>query len=181
MTTPQVEIPEQDEERVYCHRRNCPGSTGLRCYQTGVPICMQCAVRTPVGYISKDAQKERQAIYFNIHNMDYLLVALVGFFGTLLIGFPAVLILSGFGIFALFIMAMVGSGIGGLIGELTFRAIQRRRGRYTQQILMGAMISANFLILFPLLLTLNVYGLLIGGFFAVTSIGSAVARIRVAL
>lgn len=180
MTTPQVNI-EHDEERIYCHRRNCPGSTGLRCYQTDVPICMQCAVRTPVGYISKDAQKERQSQYFNIENTDYVLVAVVGFLGTFFIGIPAVSFLSFLGFWGLFLSAIVGSGAGGAIGETTFRAIKRRRGRHTQQFLIGAMVFACFLLIFPAIFLGGLFGVIIVGIFGFSCIGAAVARIRVAL
>lgn len=181
MTTPEVHLEQGQEERIYCHRRNCPGSTGLRCYQTNVPICMQCAVRTPVGYISKDAQKERQSQYFNIENTDYLLVAVVGFIGTLVIGLPAVMFLSFLGIWGLFIAAIAGSAIGGGIGEATFRAIRRRRGRHTHQILIGSMAFACMLLLCPSLSIGGLFGPVILGIFGFTSIGAAVARIRVAL
>lgn len=176
MTTPEMNI-EAEDQRVYCHRRNCPGSTGLRCYQTDVPICMQCAIQTPVGYISKDAQRERQKVYFNIQTKDYILLALVGFFTTLFIGYPVVLLVSGLGFIGFFIMAFVGSAIGGSIGEASFRAIGRRRGRYTDRVLIGAMVSACLIIF----LFSGLYVVIGLGIFAFTAIGAAVARIRITL
>jgi hypothetical protein len=170
-TAPNLNIGEEEVQVIYCHRRNCPGSTGLRCYQTDVPICMKCAVRTPVGYISKDAARERQKSYFNIQTSDYVITMVVSFFATLFVGVPLVFAVGFFWYFMLF----VAPAVGGAIGELTYRAIGRRRGRYTPQILIGAMASAGVIIL---LVTGDILGT---GLFSALAIGTALTRIRVTL
>jgi hypothetical protein len=171
MTTPEITTNETEEERIFCHRRNCPGSTGLRCYQTGVPICMKCSVRTPVGYISKDAAKDRADKFFNISVSDYVVVATIAFMGTLITGFFAVSFLG----FLWFLLIFIGPALGGIIGEMIFRGIRRRRGRYTRQIVIGSMIAANIILFF---VTGNLLAL---GIFAFTATSAAIARLQVAL
>lgn len=171
MTTPEITTDNTEEERIYCHRRNCPGSTGLRCYQTGVPICMKCSVQTPVGYISVDAAKDRADRFFNISVSDYVVASVIAFMGTLITGFFAVTLLG----FLWFLLIFIGPAIGGAIGEMIFRGIRRRRGRYTRNIVIGSMIAANIILLF---LTGNLLAL---GIFAFTATSAAVARLQVAL
>ena len=170
MTSPEA-THEEHIEVVYCHRRNCPGSTGLRCYQTGVPICMKCSIRTPVGYISKDAAKARADQYYNMTKLDYLIAATVAFWSVVLIGFPLVVLLGGIWL----IMIFAGPAVGSMIGEVVFRAIRRRRGRHTVKVVVGAMAGACFALL---LMTGNIFGVIL---FAAFTIGTALTRLRVAL
>ncbi|PJF44244.1 MAG: hypothetical protein CUN55_04985 [Phototrophicales bacterium] len=159
---------EMSDGTIYCDRRNCAGSSGLRCQRTDVPICTQCAVRTPVGYISKDAAKMQADKYYNIDTTDYILAAVVSFMATLLTGF----LVSFVGFFILIILISIPIGTG--IGEIVLRVIKNRRGRYTQRIVGIAMSIATFLLL---ILTLNIFMLLFG----VLATGAAVSRFQVAL
>ncbi len=159
---------EMDDGVVFCDRRNCLGSSGLRCQRSNVPICKQCAVATPVGYISKDAAKQQADKYFNIATTDYMIAASVAFFMTLFAGFFVGL----FGFFIIIIFASIPIGAG--IGELVLRAIKNRRGRYTQRVVGASMGLAT---LFLLLFTFNPLMLLFG----VLATGAAVSRFQVAL
>lgn len=178
MTTPNVQADAQEAERheaddelIYCHRRNCPGSSGLRCYRTGVPICTKCAVRTPVGYISKDAQKQHEDRYYNIRPVDYALAGAAAFFTTLLVGWPLIAFLGRLW----FLMFFVGPVVGGIIGEAAGRVIRFRRGRYTRQVVSGAIVAGLLLLL---LSTGNLLAVVLFGAFAT---GAALARLQVAL
>lgn len=155
--------------KIFCDRRNCPGSEGLRCQRTNVPICSQCAVRTPVGYISKDAAKQQADRYFNIGVPDYVIAAGIAFFATLISGFFISLFLGGIWL----ILFFVGAPIGAAIGDITWRTIGHRRGRYTSRVVGGAMIFATF-ILFPI----GGIGTLIFGGIATVA---AVSRFEVAI
>jgi hypothetical protein len=153
---------------IYCDRRGCPGSTGLRCYRTGVPICQKCAIRTPVGYLSKDAAREQQNLYFNITSVDYVIAAVVSFIMSVLAGF-FISILPFF--FAFFVAVPIGAAIS----EIVFRALRKRRGRYTTQVV-GAAMVLGVLLIFPFVG--NLFSLII---FAFVGIGTATARLQVGL
>ena len=53
--------------------------TLLRCNKCGNPICMACAVRTPVGYRCTNCVREQQNIYFNALGRDNIVAFAVGF------------------------------------------------------------------------------------------------------
>lgn len=151
---------------IYCDRRGCPGSKGLRCYRTDVPICVKCSVRTPVGYLSKDAAREQQNLFFNAGSLDYVIAGIVAFFASLVVGFFVTLL----PIFYLTILLSFPAG--GLVGEIVFRALRKRRGRYTGQVVVGAMVLS----LFFLLPFTNLFNLLI---YAAIAIGTATARVGI--
>lgn len=157
------------DDKIFCDRRNCPGSNGLRCQRTDVPICSQCAVRTPVGYISKDAAKRQADRYFNISMPDYVIAGGIAFFATLISGFFISLLLGGIW----FLTFFIGAPVGAAIGDVAWRAIGHRRGRYISRVVGGVMIFAT-LILFPL-----------GGvaiiIFGVVATVAAVSRFEVAI
>ncbi len=154
---------------LYCDRRNCPGSTGLRCQRSGVPICSKCAVRTPVGYISKDAAKQQADKYFNITPADYIIAGLVAFFATFGVGLMLVTFLGRFWILLLIASAPIGGGIG----EMAWRCIRYKRGRHIGRAVGVAMVAATGILF------------LIGGFisliFGLIATGAAVSRFEIAL
>ncbi len=159
---------EQDGA-IYCDRAGCPGSTGLRCQRTNVPICPQCAVMTPVGYISKDAAKSHADKFYNIAPTDYVIAATVAFVVTTLGGLG---LLFFFGRFWL-ILIVAAMPLGGGVAELVWRAIRYKRGRRTQQVVAGAMIAATFV----LFIFGFIWGLMLGGI----ATAAAVSRFEVAL
>ncbi|CAG0981379.1 hypothetical protein ANRL2_02466 [Anaerolineae bacterium] len=144
----------QRDERIFCGKANCPGSTGLKCYRTGVPICMKCAVKTPVGYISKETAREQADKYFNIASYDYIIATLVAFGSLLVSGVVLVRFIPFF-----YFMFLIGGAVGGGIAEIVWRAIRYKRGRYTTYAVGAGMIAATLLLI--LLSPLN--GAIFGG------------------
>lgn len=134
---------------IYCDRVGCPGSTGLRCYRTNVPICQKCSVRTPVGYLSKDAAREQQNLFFNADISDYMIAGAAAFFANLMVGFIAtrVAMLLAFGFFGLLIMVFVGASAASLISEIIWRALRKKRGRYTSEVSVAAILVSSALLL----------------------------------
>lgn len=120
-------IPDLDltptEETTYC-AVHPDRETGLRCNKCGRYMCVQCAVRTPVGYRCKECVRGIQDKYFNAAQHDNLIIA--GVCAGLSAVAGAILAAINLGIlFAL----ILGLPIGGGIAEVALRAIQRRRGR----------------------------------------------------
>ena len=61
---------------LFCYRH--PNrSTSLRCYKCNKPICSECTVKTPVGYLCPDCHREAEDAFFNDKATDYLLALLV--------------------------------------------------------------------------------------------------------
>lgn len=104
--------------------------TLLRCNKCGKPICMKCAVQTPVGYRCTECIQQQQNIYFNALGRDNIVALGVGF-AVSAIAAPIVgLLLASIGLFFGLIIAFVaGSGAGSLLAQIIRRAVGRRRGR----------------------------------------------------
>lgn len=167
-TTSRRQFVERDGV-IYCDRASCPGSTGLRCQRTGVPICPQCAVMTPVGYISKDAAKAQADKFYNIALTDYMIAAAVAFGGMLVVGLPLVFLLGRLWL----IMILAGAPVGGGIAEMVWRAINYKRGRNTQRVVAVSMTVATGI--------LFLFGGLMGLIFGAIATAAAVSRFEVAL
>lgn len=162
---------EERDGQIYCDRKGCPGSSGLRCQRTNVPICVKCAVRTPVGYISKDAAKQQADKYYNIANQDYLLAGAVAFFATLLTGFVMTIVFGRF-----FLLGFLfATPVGAAVGELVWRSIRYRRGRYTARVVSGAMLFAT-----GILFVITGFSL-IALVFGIIATAAAVSRFQVTL
>lgn len=117
------------EEVLYC--ANHPDrETMLRCNKCNKPICVECAVQTPVGYRCKECVRQQQDKFYTASLSDkskgYIMAGVSG----LLLGIAAILMgmfLGGF--FGIILAFFVGPAIGGGLGELTWRAAGRKRSR----------------------------------------------------
>jgi hypothetical protein len=148
---------EAEDGTIYCNIRGCHGSIGLRCYRTQVPICQHCAIKTPVGYISREAAREQQNKFFTALPTDYLITAVVAFIMNLIFAFIGSLF-GGIGFFAWILLFFWGTFSGGTISEGIWRVLRKRRGRYTGQVAAVAIILSSLLVF---LFTFNLFGLLI--------------------
>ncbi len=116
MTTPDIA-----EETMYCTVHTNREAT-LRCNKCGRPMCVQCAVQTPVGYRCKECVRGIQAKYFNANPYDDLIAFGVAAVATGVVGY----VISSVGL-PIFITLILGFPAGGAIGELIVRAVQKRR------------------------------------------------------
>jgi len=169
-------------EPLYCNNHpNVP--TYLRCNRCGAPICPKCAVRTEVGYRCPACVNQQQRIFYEgFRPAHYLIVVLVALPLSLIAGW----IVPSLGWFVIFLGPLVGLGIG----EVSHRAIGRRRGRYTWLLVSLCIVLGTLprilLSLLPAAMTLPnprsltgvLWPLLWAIVYAVTAVGSAVARLR---
>ncbi len=127
--TASAPAPDPEPPVLYC--ANHPDrETLLRCNKCGKPICLDCAVQTPVGYRCKECVREQQKVYFNAEPKDYPIAFGVGF-GVAALTAPLVgLIVGSLGFIGIFLALFVGSGAGSVLAQVVRRAVQRRRGRY---------------------------------------------------
>lgn len=103
--------------------------TLLRCNRCNKPICVKCAVQTPVGYRCKECVAEQQNKYFNAIGSDNLVALLVSF-GVTLVATPIIGFFLGiFGFWAFIIAFLAGSAAGSALAQIVRAAIKRRRGR----------------------------------------------------
>lgn len=160
--------------KIYCDRRGCPGSEGLRDHRNGVPICSKCAVRTAVGYISKDTAREHQNLFFNATPGDYLITGITAFVVSLFAGFFIAQLF-------LFLALLISAPAGGVVSEMVARVSRRKRGRYTGQVV-GAAMALSVLVLvlawFIGFARLNFISL---GIYAFVAISVAVSRFQLGL
>lgn len=96
-------------------------ATYLRCNKCSQPICIQCAVKTPVGYRCKNCVNAQQAVFYDATIRDYVLAIIVGIPLAVL----ATALTSRIGWLTLIIAPFVGMGVA----ELIRLVARRRRGR----------------------------------------------------
>ncbi len=140
--------PEVD---LFCYRHP-DRSTSLRCYKCNKPICSSCAVKTPVGYLCPDCQRESEDAFFNAKAIDYLLALLVALPVSLLAGWVVVRFSGSFFMILLFIFA--GGAVGGFIARLSKRVMGNRRGRYIPHLVVACIIIGVLVWAWPWILFL---------------------------
>lgn len=162
--------------------------TRLRCNKCGRPICVRCAVRTPVGYRCRDCvAAQQQAFYAGFQPSHYLMAGGIALPLSLLAGW----LVPQLGWYAIFLGPVAGSGIA----EAARWAVKRRRGEHTWLVVCAAIVTGGlpaFLLWLISLLGFDSGGsraflrtsggimrLIWIGVYLVTATGAAYARLRV--
>jgi len=171
------------DERLYCV--NHPKTeTRLRCNKCGDPICIRCAVRTPVGYrCPACVNAQQRTFYAGFKRSYYLIAALVALPLSLVAGW----LIPRLGWYTIFLGPVVGGGIA----EAARWAVRGKRGEYTWLVVCGSIVLGALPTLLLSLLSLvglaaGIPGVLVGGLirllwlgvYAVTAVGAAYARLR---
>ena len=119
-------------EPLYCI--NHPqAETYLRCNKCGEPICVKCAVRTPVGYRCRDCIQTQQKVFYTDFRPAHYLVAAA-------VALPLALIAGWLVPIGWLYVLVLGPLAGGAIANLAHRAIRRRRGQYTWLVVCGCIV-----------------------------------------
>ena len=119
---------------------NHPGrETRLRCNRCEMPICPDCARKTPVGYRCVGCVRQQQSIFDTVVWHDYVVAAVISFVLSGLAGALLVRLHLVLGWFVIFIAPTVA----GIISEIIRRAIGRRRGKYLSYVAVGCMLLAG--------------------------------------
>ncbi|MDH7489895.1 MAG: B-box zinc finger protein [Anaerolineae bacterium] len=170
-------VAEAEEEVLHC-ARHPDVETTLRCNRCGTPICPRCAVRTPVGFRCPDCVRAQSAVFYSAGWADYVVAASIALVFSAGVGLLA-------GIVGWFFMVFIAPAAGGLLGEIIFRAVRRRRGRRLWAVAGGAMVVGAVMPLAIIALLagdirvlLSPYELLAVGLYLVLGVGAAVARLR---
>jgi hypothetical protein len=126
---PENDSADPAEEILYC--ANHPDvETLLRCNRCNKPICMKCAVKTPVGYRCRQCVSNQQKVYFNAVGSDNLIAFGVGLLVAAIASPFVGVLIGGFGFLGLIIAFIAGSAAGSALAQIIRRAVGRRRGRY---------------------------------------------------
>jgi hypothetical protein len=149
-------------------------ATRLRCNRCGNPICIKCAVRTPVGYRCKSCVKSQQAVFYTAMPTDYIVAAVI----TLPLAAIGQFLVSLGGLMLGFLILFGAPVVGGLIAELVYRANGKRRGQYTWLVVSGCIVIGALPAVGLALLTFNLFNLALHGIYLILTAGSAVARLR---
>jgi len=161
---------------LYCYEHpNRP--TTLRCNNCERPICAASAVRTPTGYRCRDCVRGQQKRFDTAVWYDYLVGLGTTFILSLIVSILIGIISTFVGFFMFFIALAAAGGAGVFIGNLTLRAIQKRRSQplfliCAAGVILGALPPALFL-----LTTGNFYALIFLGIYVVVAAPAVYARI----
>ncbi len=125
---PQNSSPQTQPPVMYC--ANHPDvETYLRCNKCDKPICLNCAVQTPVGYRCKECVRAQQDVYYNGTSGDNF-IALGVSFGVVAIATPVVgFFLAVTGFFSWIIAFLAGGAAGSILAQIIRQAVHRRRSR----------------------------------------------------
>jgi hypothetical protein len=134
-----------EEEVEYCTRHPAREAT-LHCIRCNRPMCTDCVVPTPTGYMCKECTRKQEDRFFTSTNADYPIVFVICAIGNL-IGCVGGMYLGGwwFGIF-------IGGGLGSIFGTLARNATGRRVGRHSAKIAVAGAILGAALAPIPYLL-----------------------------
>lgn len=146
--------------------------TELRCNRCQRYMCVDCAVRTPVGYTCRECVRGHEDRFFEGRAVDYGLVAAICAVGGALTPL-ATLLIGGFVILGF----IVAPAIGGTAGQIALQLTGRRRGRYSGYVAAVGVLAGGFASALLLLGGLGLFTLL---FLALAASG-AYARFKVSI
>jgi hypothetical protein len=126
--------PATDADEVLYCTVHPDRDTMLRCNKCGRPMCIKCAVKTPVGYRCRECVRGQQDVFFSASTADYVIAGSVSVF----LGIVAINLA---GMLPFLFMILLAPVVGGIIPGAVMRLTGRRRGRYT-----GHIVAAGILV-----------------------------------
>lgn len=167
-------------EKMYC--ANHPDvETLLRCNKCNKPICIKCAVQTPVGYRCVDCVRSQQNVYYNAAGSDNL-IGLGVAFAVALVATPVMAFVFRMmpGFFGFLIAFFAGSAAGSGLAQIVRWAVQRRRGRNLRWFVLAGTILGLLVGSVLALLVVGIFPVVLIPFwiFAVLAIVSALPFLR---
>lgn len=149
--------------------------TTLRCNKCSRPMCIKCAVRTPVGYRCKECVKGQQAAFYTAEGFDPLIQGVVSVVLSAVAAAIVSFIASMLFIWGLILAFSAGGFAGAMISDMALRASGRRRSRYTWLIVAAGIVIGAGLALPVIFFRGNPLGLLI---YAATATSAALGTLR---
>jgi len=112
--------------------------TELRCNRCDRYMCVDCAVRTPIGYTCRQCVRGHEDKFFEGTLVDYGLAAAACAVGGALLPF-VMMLFGGF----LILGFIVAPAIGGAAAQVALQLTGRRRGRYSGYVAAGGLLAGG--------------------------------------
>ncbi len=146
--------------------------TGLRCNRCERYMCVECAVRTPVGYTCRECVRQHENRFYAGGALDYAFVAAVSLAaGGLLLILTS--LIGGFLLIGIFI----APALGGAAAQLALSLTGGRRGRYSGHVAAGGLLAGGALCGWLLTGGLGLFSLL----YLALAASAAFARFKVSI
>ncbi|MBN1454013.1 MAG: hypothetical protein JW963_23560 [Anaerolineales bacterium] len=151
--------------------------TSLRCNRCERPICVQCAVRTPIGYRCKECVREQQQIFNTAEWYDYF----IGFGAAAVLSLIAsilLVVISGFiGFFMWFVSFAIAGAAGTFIANITQSALRKRRSKQLFWLTAAGVVAGAIPVILFLLLTGSYFSIIWQGLYLFVATPTVYARI----
>lgn len=120
--TLQTDPLDSTDERTFCavHPER---ETSLRCNSCGRYMCVQCAIKTPVGYRCRECVRQQQDVYFTAGPAEYVIGGVTAGVCSIGANFLGEILPP-------FLMLLLAVAVGGFIPQVVSPLVKRRRGRY---------------------------------------------------
>jgi len=169
-------MTETTTETLYCYVH--PNrETALRCNNCNRPICAACAIHTPTGYRCRECVKGQQKVFNTSEWYDYV----SGFVVAMLLSVVAaflVTFIGGIGFFGWFLIAAGAPTAAVAIAEGVRLVTGKRRSRpLFITVAAGVVVGALPVILFQLVFTRNLFGVLFQVIYLVIAVPVVYSRL----
>ena len=121
--------------------------TALRCNKCDRPMCIRCATLTPVGYRCKECIRSQLETFYNALPFDPLIQIAICVPLSAVAAFLISAVSSSLFMFYYLGYLVSGAaswGAGALIASLAYRAVDKRRGRYSWLVVAAAIVAGAF-------------------------------------
>jgi hypothetical protein len=150
--------------------------TALRCNRCEKPICVKCAVKTPIGYRCKECVKSQMKIFDTAVWYDYPFGFIVAAFLSMIASFLMSL-LGNIGFFGWFIIAAGAPTAGVVIAEGARTVIRRHRSQPLFFTIMAGVVFGALPIVVSQLIVFNPFGLIFQVIYLVLAIPTVYTRL----
>src|SRR5574339_390501 len=169
-------MTESTTETLYCYVHP-DRETALRCNNCNRPICAACAIHTPTGYRCRECVKGQQKVFNTSEWYDYISGFIVA---TLLSAVAAFLVtfIGGIGFFGWFLIAAGAPSAAVAIAEAVRLVTGKRRSRpLFITVAIGVVLGALPVILFQLIFSQNLFGILFQVIYLVIAVPVVYSRL----
>jgi hypothetical protein len=169
-------MTETTTETLYCYVH--PNrETALRCNNCNRPICAACAIHTPTGYRCRECVKGQQKVFNTSEWYDYVSGFVVAMLLSVVAAFLVTLI-GGIGFFGWFLIAAGAPTAAVAIAEGVRLVTGKRRSRpLFITVAAGVVVGALPVILFQLVFTRNLFGVLFQVIYLVIAVPVVYSRL----
>jgi hypothetical protein len=131
-----------------------------------------------VGFRCPDCVRTQQDKFYTGNKLDYLVAVVVALPMSLIAGYVFAFLIAGIGFLSWIVAFLAAPPAGGLISEVVWRAVGRRRSRHLKSAVLACLIVGVLPFVTLILLAGNILGLIVPGILLFLGGGAIVARLR---